>query len=73
MLAGPQIHARGVAEEDAVFDQVLPEVSAALEAAAVGGTMDTHQLQQVVRRVVGRWVASRLGRRPMIIPVIVEA
>ncbi|HEY0119779.1 MAG TPA: ribonuclease J [Cellulomonas sp.] len=73
VLAGPQIHARGVAEEDAVFDQVLPEVTAALEAAAVGGTMDTHQLQQVVRRVVGRWVASRLGRRPMIIPVIVEA
>ena len=73
VLAGPQIHARGVAEEDAVFDQVLPEVSAALEAAVAGGTLDTHQLQQVVRRVVGRWVASRLGRRPMIIPVIVEA
>jgi ribonuclease J len=73
VLAGPQIHARGVAEEDSVFDQVLPEVTAALQAAVVGGTTDTHQLQQVVRRVVGRWVASRLGRKPMIIPVIVEA
>ena len=73
VLAGPQIHARGVAEEDAVFDEVLPEVSAALLAAVVGGTTDTHQLQQVVRRVVGRWVSARLGRRPMIIAVIVEA
>ena len=31
------------------------------------------QLQQVVRRVVGRWVSNRLRRRPMIIPVVVEA
>jgi len=73
VLAGPQIHARGVAEEDEVFAEVLPELTSALEAAVVGGTMDTQQLQQVVRRVVGRWVASRLRRRPMIIPVIVEA
>ncbi len=73
VLAGPQIHARGVAEEDEVFDEVMPELTSALEAAVAGGTTDTHQLQQVVRRVVGRWVASRLGRRPMIIPVIVEA
>ncbi len=73
VLAGPQIHARGVAEEDKVFHEVLPELTSALEAAVASGTMDPHQLQQVVRRVVGRWVASRLGRRPMIIPVIVEA
>jgi ribonuclease J len=73
VLAGPQIHARGVAEEDEVFDEVMPELTSALESAVAGGTMDTHQLQQVVRRIVGRWVASRLGRRPMIIPVIVEA
>ena len=73
VLAGPQIHARGVAEEDELFDEVMPELTASLEAAVAGGTMDTHQLQQVVRRVVGRWVSSRLGRRPMIIPVVVEA
>ncbi len=73
VLAGPQIHARGVAEEDAVFDEVLPEVRAALEAAAASAATDTHQLQQVVRRVVGRWVATKLRRRPMIIPVVVEA
>ena len=72
VLAGPQIHARGVAEEDSIFDEVLPEVRAALEAAALRGE-DSHQLQQVVRRVVGRWVSSRLRRKPMIIPVVVEA
>ena len=36
------------------------------------GNSDAHALQQVMRRVVGRWV-DRLRRRPMIIPVVVEA
>jgi ribonuclease J len=30
-------------------------------------------LQQVIRRVVGKWVAESYRRRPMIIPVVVEA
>jgi ribonuclease J len=37
------------------------------------GTNDAYQLQQVVRRVVGRWVNRELHRRPMIIPVVIEA
>jgi ribonuclease J len=73
VLAGPQIHARGFAEDDAVFEGIMPELVQALEDAARGGASDTHQLQQVVRRIVGRWVSNRLRRRPMIIPVIVEA
>ncbi|AEE45686.1 ribonuclease J [Cellulomonas fimi] len=73
VLAGPQIHARGFAEQDAVFEDILPELTRALEEAAAQGAVDTHQLQQVMRRVVGRWVSNRLRRRPMIIPVVVEA
>ena len=73
VLAGPQIHARGVAEQDDVFDGVLPDLTAALEEAVRGGATDTHQLQQVMRRVVGRFVSNKLRRRPMIIPVVVEA
>ncbi|WP_028046993.1 ribonuclease J [Cellulomonas sp. URHE0023] len=73
VLAGPQIHARGFAEQDAVFDDILPELTAALEDAARNGNSDAHSLQQVIRRVVGRWVSNRLRRRPMIIPVVVEA
>ncbi|WP_029288864.1 ribonuclease J [Cellulomonas sp. HZM] len=73
VLAGPQIHARGFAEQDAVFEEILPDVTRALEESILGGATDTHQLQQVMRRVVGRWVSNRLRRRPMIIPVVVEA
>jgi len=73
VLAGPQITARGFAEQDAVFDDILPELTKALEDASQSGATDVHQLQQVMRRVVGRWVSNRLRRRPMIIPVVVEA
>jgi ribonuclease J len=71
--AGPQIHARGFAEQDHVFEDILPDLTRALEEAALTGATDVHQLQQVMRRVVGRWVSNRLRRRPMIIPVVVEA
>jgi len=73
VVSGPTIHARGVAEDDSVFDAILPEVAAALEEAAAGGGVDNHQLQQVMRRVIGRWIGTKLRRRPMIIPVVVEA
>ncbi|MCU1431261.1 MAG: RNase family beta-CASP ribonuclease [Actinotalea sp.] len=73
VIAGPQIHARGFAEDDTVFESIQPDVLRALEDAVLAGTTDTQQLQQVVRRVVGRWVSGRLRRRPMIIPVVVEA
>jgi len=73
VLAGPQIHARGVAEQDDVFDEILPVLTEALEEAVRAGATDTHQLQQVMRRVVGRWASNKLRRRPMIIPVVVEA
>ncbi len=73
VLAGPQILARGMAEDAAVFDEIQPEVVRALEDAITGGAADTYQLQQVMRRVVGQWVSRRLRRRPMIVPVVVEA
>ncbi|NLF04331.1 MAG: RNase J family beta-CASP ribonuclease, partial [Actinomycetales bacterium] len=53
VIAGPQIQARGLAEGDGVFEDILPRVTAALEEAAASGSADTHQLQQVIRRVVG--------------------
>jgi ribonuclease J len=73
IVAGPEIHARGFAEGDAVFEGILPQIEAALAEAADQGSADTYQLQQVVRRVVGRWVGGKLRRRPMIIPVVVAA
>ena len=73
VVVGPEIQARGFAEDESVFDDVLPQVVKALAEAAQNGTRDTHTFSQVVRRVVGRWVNTQHRRRPMIIPVVIEA
>jgi ribonuclease J len=71
LIAGPEIHARGVAESDDVFDTIVPKVQKAVEDALRDGTTDQYQLQQVVRRTIGRWVSSKLRRKPMIVPMVV--
>ncbi len=73
IISGPEIHARGFAEDDAVFDSVKPKIAAALTEAAQSGVRDTHALSQVVRRTIGRWVNQSLRRRPMIVPLVIEA
>jgi ribonuclease J len=73
VIVGPEIEARGFAEDSRVFDSVKPLVVKALAEAAANGTRDTHAYSQVVRRTVGRWVNSSHRRRPMIIPVVIEA
>ncbi|KRB36016.1 ribonuclease J [Microbacterium sp. Root180] len=73
VISGPEIHARGFAEDDAVFDSVKPKIAAALAEAAKSGVRDPHALSQVVRRTIGRWVNQSLRRRPMIIPLVIEA
>ncbi|MGZ4610844.1 MAG: ribonuclease J [Actinomycetes bacterium] len=69
---GPEIHARGFAQDESVFDELRTLIEQALEAAASEGIGDTHQLQQLVRRTAGKWVSDRYRRRPMIIPLVVE-
>jgi ribonuclease J len=71
--SGPEIHARGFLEDDAVFDEIKQPIAEAIEAALREGADDTYQLQQTIRRVIGRWVNTTHRRRPMIIPVVVEA
>ncbi|MBW4031659.1 MAG: ribonuclease J [Acidobacteria bacterium] len=73
VIVGPEIQARGFAEDESVFDDVKPQVIKAIQDAAQNGTRDTHVFSQVIRRTVGRWVNTQHRRRPMIIPVVIEA
>lgn len=73
IVSGPEVHARGFAEDAAVFESVKPKIAAALAEAAQSGVRDKHALAQVVRRTIGRWVNQSLRRRPMIVPLVIEA
>jgi len=75
VVTGPDIHARGIAEDDSVFDEITPKITAALEDALHRAPEKVHtvqQLQQIVRRTIGAWISRRLRRKPMIVPVVVE-
>lgn len=72
VVGGPEIHARGFVEDDSTFEEVIPRIVAALEESGQSGVGDTHQLQQIVRRVLGKWVSATHRRRPMIVPVVIE-
>ncbi|WP_406709089.1 ribonuclease J [Trueperella pyogenes] len=73
VLTGPHIQARGMAEDDSVFEEIWPDVRTALDEAIASESANTYQMQQAMRRVVGRWVARKLRRKPMIIPTVIEA
>lgn len=73
IASGPEITARGFVEGEEIFQQVIPKVERAIEEAVANGVRDDHQLQQVVRRAVGSWVGGKIRRRPMIIPVVLQA
>jgi len=72
IVSGPEIHARGLAEDDSAFDEIRPRIVEAVEDAARNGYDDTYALQQSIRRAIGPWLNRRLRRRPMIIPVVIE-
>jgi ribonuclease J len=72
VVGGPTVSAKGFSDDPAAFDNVVPLITEALDRAAAEGITDPHQLQQVVRRTVGRWVNDRYRRRPMIVPTVVE-
>lgn len=73
LVSGPDIHARGFSEDDSVFNDIRPELVTLIEKALADGVEDTFQLQQLVRRTIGRWVSNNFRRRPMILPIVVAS
>jgi len=71
--AGPEIHARGNAWDTAAFDEIKQPIVDAVNRVIAEGATDTYQMQQAVRRAIGRWVSDTHRRRPMIVPVVIEA
>ena len=71
IVTGPHIQARAVAEDESVFDDILPDVTQALREALERGA-DPYQMQQAMRRTIGRWISRKLRRAPIIIPTVVE-
>lgn len=77
LLTGPEIITRGWVHAPEAED-LLEEARKVVAEAVAGafsdpGGHDHEALQRVVRRAAGRFVNDRTRRRPMIVPVIMEA
>jgi ribonuclease J len=76
VITGPEIITRGwvyAPEADELLDEGEARVAEAVEAAFAAGIRDVELLEKEVRRTAGRFVSERTRRRPMIVPVVMEA
>ena len=76
VITGPEIITRGwvyAPEAEDLIDEATDQVRRAVEHAYASGTHDTESLQKTVRQAVGRFVSERTRRKPMIVPVVMEA
>ncbi len=67
-VSSPTISGRGFSDDPKALDDVVPLVEMELARTESEGIADTHRIAQAVRRVVGKWVADKYRRRPMIVP-----
>ncbi len=76
ILTGPEVITRGwvyAPEADPLLAECRDEVRQAVKEAFAEGATDVEALGRVVRRAAGRFVSDRTKRRPMIVPVVMEA
>ena len=70
-VSTPEVSGRGFSDDPTALKDAAQLVEADLLRLAGEGITDTHRIAQSVRRVVGRWVADKYRRRPMIIPTVI--
>ena len=76
VLVGPEIITRGwvyAPEAEDLLDEACDTIAAAVEESLANGVRDVEALERDVRRAAGRFVSERTRRRPMIVPVVMEA
>lgn len=73
LVGKPQITGKGFTDEPGALAPVNEIVENTLLDLAGQGENDPYRIAQAIRRAVGRWVANKWRRRPMIIPTVVTA
>jgi ribonuclease J len=76
LVGAPEIVSRGFLDEpgaESVVEELRSALVKAIEVSVGEGGQDPDALRRVVRRTVGRIVSDRTRRRPMIVPVVLEA
>ncbi|MGH3004895.1 MAG: ribonuclease J [Gaiellaceae bacterium] len=72
VLGAPEVIARGFADSGPLLDEARQEAERTLAACLAEDVSELKLLQQHIHDNVGQLIADRTGRRPMILPVVVE-
>jgi ribonuclease J len=70
--AAPELIARGFPESEPVIDEMRDEAARVLRELLDGDVVEIKLVQEHLHDAVGQVVYDRTGRRPMILPVVVE-
>jgi ribonuclease J len=76
IVGAPEIVSRGFLDEpgaESVVEELRTALVKAIEVSVGDGGFDPDALRRVMRRTVGRIVSDRTRRRPMIVPVVIDA
>ena len=76
IITGPEVITRGwvyAPEAEPLLSECADEVRRAVKEAYAEGSTEIESVQRVVRRAAGRFVSESTRRRPMIVPVVMEA
>jgi ribonuclease J len=76
ILTGPEVITRGwvyAPEAEPLLTECADVVRQAVKEAVAQGNVEIESLQRTVRRAAGRFVSQATRRRPMIVPVVMEA
>jgi ribonuclease J len=71
-LAPPEVIARGFTETGPILDEARGEAERVLAHCLAENIDELHLLQEHIHDAVGRLIRERTGRRPMILPVVLQ-
>jgi ribonuclease J len=71
-VSAPEVIARGFAEPDELLEEARNEAEATLRSCLSEGIVELKLLQEHLHDALGQLIHDRTGRRPMILPVVLE-
>ncbi len=72
VVRGPELFARGVAGFEGAEEQIRAEALRAIEELSGPARSDVAEVQEAVRSAVRRWFRREVGKRPTVLPVVLE-
>ncbi len=71
-VRGPEVFGRGVAGIEGSEPEIARQARAALDELTPAARADPSEVQEALRGAVRRWFRRESGRRPMVLPVVLE-